>query len=172
MPRKSLFSQTQGLNIHRGNLVENVPTPGSGMGHRLSYMPSTKIGALGPGDDWKLLEDLEQFGGPGAEPILIEKSCIACGIAHQMIAKQALLRHAKEMKWLCGECRDDGYIWAFDLMAHDMIQYQVVKQFPDDTLMRRLDRSPNYKEAVHKPVDAVETQAKYLKRKSKKRRIF
>jgi hypothetical protein len=172
--KKPLFMKPEGLDIHRGNLVETTPHPGQGMGHILPYMPSSKIGALGPGDDWGLLEKLQTYGGPGSEPMQFEKPCLACGITHKFVAMRAILPHIKDMKWLCGECRDDGFDWGSNLTPDQMTRYQVVKQYDDDTLVRLIEKSPNHREPEHKPMDIVEEQAKnpdkFLKRK--KRKLF
>jgi len=174
----------KGLNIDG----DTIPTPANPMGHRLTRAPSARqflpgiaagqdrlgeVKARPPvyGDDWQLIAELEKFGGPGSEEMIFDMPCIACAVKHKMLIKRAYLKDVQEIKWICGSCQAGGFIWATDVPTESWIQYQVVKQYKDDTLMRHLSFSPNHREAIHKPIDEVELQAKGmlpLKRKKKK----
>ena len=171
-----------GLSID-GN---TLPTPTNPMGHRLTRMPGTRQvlpgldggeDQLGEykrrppvfGDDWALIEQLENFGGPGAEEMIFDKGCIACGVSHKMLIKRAYLRDVQEIKWICSSCQAGGFIWASDIPPESWTQYQIVKSFEDDTLMRHLSFSPNHQEAVHKPIDDVELHARGRPRKKKRK---
>ena len=69
-------------------------------------------------------------------------------------------------------CQAGGFIWASDIPTDSWVQYQIVKTFDDDTLMRHLRFSPNHQEAVHKPIDDVELPARGLPLKRKKKKFL
>ncbi len=166
-----------------------IPTPGNPMGHRLTRLPSQRtvlpglkggkdslgeVKARPPvyGDDWQLIAELEKFGGPGAEQMLFDMPCIACGVKHKMLVKRAYINEVSAIKWICSSCQAGGFVWATDVPQDSWLQYQVVKQFPDDTLMRHLRFSPNHRDAIHKPIDDVELHARGLPTKKGKKKYL
>lgn len=119
-----------------------IPTPGRPLEHRGGYLV----------DQWRTIERVQEQGGPLA---VLDMECVACGI--KTVAKVFLEILDRSIRWLCPDCRMDGFDWASQIPSDELKHYQVVKTGRFDTLMRRLDRSLNPHDAIHLPVTNVES---------------
>ena len=127
--------------VTKDNLGSMIPRPADDKGHVIPY----KV------DDWDKIQGM-RTGAVDMNLVEFKMGCVGCGIHVTCMVPRAF--YDPEFKWLCEDCLDDrGFAWA-STVAHDkMIEYQVVNQYPDDTLLRKLSKSPNYKEALHDPFD-------------------
>lgn len=137
----------------KNKLPEIVPVPGEALGHVTPYAS----------DDWHLIERLQGtdmglarltmrcHGVIGASKTSEGTPCRAT--AEAVIRMRVYDRH---VKYLCDDCRfHRGFAWASTVTQDEFIQYQIVRKYEDDTLLRRLDQSPNYKEAQHTPIAKI-----------------
>lgn len=121
-------------------LRKGTPTPGNARSHTLGYRM----------DDWAAIEAIKN-GRIDPQLVVAKMSCAACAIKIEVLCSRIITDQM--IKWLCDDCIEQGFIWAKDVTRQDFYGYQVVKEFKYDTLMRRLDKSPNYKDAYHDPFD-------------------
>jgi hypothetical protein len=125
-----------------------IPTPMTDQGHVLPYKT----------DDWGLIRRVEELGGRAA---VYEAKCAGCGAKTRLMVNDTAL-FDPTIYWLCEDCLDSGFRWASTLTQDDTIFYQMVRQLPNDSLMRHLKYSDNPRDVIHRPIDSVEKLAQSL----------
>lgn len=130
----------------KDDLPEAVPEPGDSVGHVLPYTY----------DDWRLIERLK---GTQAGMVRIKMKCHGWrGVADPIPCDAMLVDVVYAavadgfVKFLCPECiHSRGFAWGSTITQEEYAQYQQVRRYDDDVLLRRLDQSPNHKEEFHRP---------------------
>jgi hypothetical protein len=139
----NLVGRNSAPKLDKDNLDKYIPRPTRNLDHVLPYRS----------DDWGTIEAIKR----GADPHMqyFKLRCLGCNIEVSAMMPGALFAKEKDtLKWVCEDCLDHrGFAWASTIDHKDLVGYQVVKEFKDDTLMRRLDKSPNHKDALHDPFD-------------------
>lgn len=128
-----------GINVpqNKSDLPQYIPKPGDNLGHVIPYKK----------DDWRAIEMIQDgVMDPGFVKFRIK--CVACLIEQVCGTPRALFD--RSIKWLCDDCRGSrGFAWLSQIIGPEAIQYQEVRVFDDDTLMRSLSKSSNPKDAMH-----------------------
>ncbi len=106
-----------------------TPKPGRAQNHLLGYGK----------DDWELIEAVRE-GKVDPQTTTAFYTCQGCTVKVKAVVSRVITDNAS--RWLCPDCLDNGFIWASHVLPSQYYQYQIVKENPDDTLMRRLDRGP------------------------------
>jgi hypothetical protein len=127
--------------ITKDTLGENIPKPGRNMDHVIPYKT----------DDWAAIEAIKR-GTVDPNMVTFDLQCVGCNVKTKAVQPRAL--YDPNTKWLCDNCIEDGgFAWASTLTIEKASEYQLVREYPDDSLMRRLSKSPNYKDPLHDPFD-------------------
>lgn len=125
--------------ISKENLGQYIPRPGDNLGHVVPYVK----------DDWRAIE-LIQDGIADPNFVKFKIACVACLVVQTFGTPRVLFD--KEVKWLCDDCRDKkGFAWLSQILGPEATQFQEVRIFKDDTLMRDLRKSVNPKDPMHDP---------------------
>lgn len=130
-----------------------VPVPGGALGHPLPYKA----------DDWY---DIEKLQGTQRGLAVVRMRCHGvkgtsktsqgepCQATDQFVARLKVFD--RFVKWLCYDCLYvRGFAWGSTINQEEYVLYQLVRKYEDDTLLRRLDQSPNYKEEFHTPIAKI-----------------
>lgn len=147
---QKVVGRSTGGKIPIDQLNLYVPRPGHSQNHVLPYQY----------DDWGFIEGVKA-GAMDPHLVKFELSCAACTVKVTAVQPRSLVQ--PDIKWLCDNCIDDkGFAWGSTVLAHQMSEYQLVKQYPDDTLLRRLDKSPNHRDPLHDPFDPDSNRRKII----------
>lgn len=147
-----------------------LPRPAGALGHAEGYTS----------DQWHVIEALLKHDGTkfkvrmlchGAEGMSEHNSGTPCQRYVEVVVWKALYDPC--VKYLCPECiNKGGFMWGSQLEQDEMRRdspiytgYQYVRKYEDDdeTLWRRVDKSVNYGDPIHKPIEIHDE----LKRKTK-----
>lgn len=124
--------------LSRETLGQYIPRPGDNLGHVVPYVK----------DDWRAIE-LIQEGIVDPNYVKFEIPCVACKVKQTFGTPRALFD--RDVKWLCDDCRLKGFAWLSQIIGPEATQFQEVRVFNDDTLMRDLRKSPNPQDPMHDP---------------------
>lgn len=124
-------------------LVKGTPRPADPRGHLLGKLK----------DDWDTISAVNA-GRIDPQLVIVEMSCVGCAVKVKVVCSRLITDN--HSRWLCEDCLDSGFRWAKDVNRQEFFHYQIVKEFPDDTLMRRLDCSPNPRGEIHDPFDPAD----------------
>ncbi len=124
-------------HLKQNDLPNYIPKPGRVFDHKLGY-------AI---DDWKTIELIK---GGSIDPNFsrFRMTCQGCSVKCEFMQPSAL--YDSTLKWLCDDCIDlGGFAWGHQIQPSQWVEYQLVRTYEDDTLLRKLSKSPNYKEPQH-----------------------
>jgi hypothetical protein len=120
-----------------------TPRPGRSQNHLLGYAK----------DDWDLVEAVKA-GQVDPQLVATTMVCQGCTVKVKVLCSRLITDN--HSKWLCDDCRENGFIWGSHVMPSQFHQYTLVKEFKDDTLMRRLEGGR--KSYDHDPFDPAENR--------------
>lgn len=125
----------------------SIPQPGDSMGHVAAY----KF------DDWMQIERV------ASRPRYIRVLMKCHGFVGEASGGEPCKREIEAVvfedlfdpavKYLCEDCIHlRGLAWGSTVEQSEYVHYQIVRYVGGDTLLRRLRHSPNFKDAMHKPM--------------------